>query len=545
VNVTQYLALLNSDPEGLLYDLEVKAGVAGKKLDLQRLHGMDGPEIMGELQTMGVLPTLEADGDKEPQCALSPTFPLDVFPSWFAEFVEAIAEHCQVPEAMSAFGALQAANAIVGPSIRYKVTRGWERHCGQYLCIIADSGTGKSRTTKHFMRPLHALQKEARKDAAPTLAHAAAANEERQIRKSCLLGKLKAATAKDSEDDVATYQSQLAELEEEMAGADEAVPPTLCTIDVTAEHMVRLMAQNGEQLAIVGAETPLFGLMAGRYTQGVIECVESFNDAYDGAPISVGRVSSKTVECEEPRLAVSVATQPIVLFNTGTSSTLAERGTLARFAFFEPVSVVGRRDMSLKELKKEAQDAYDFNLSDIGRHYRGAGAVFEFSVEARTVFVKWRELREAERMAGGRLSKLTGFEGRVDDMLCRNAALLHVLSNGRNAPPYIAEATLRGAMRVTEFLIASTAHVYERMGLGAVEKLTAAIVDYARRNNVTETTVRELTRAPLGVYKTADAVLGACRALANEGVLTLTKHPAGKKGGRPSWYVDFQSTRAL
>jgi hypothetical protein len=326
-----------------------------------------------------------------------------------------------------------------------------------------------------------------------------------------------------------------------MAEAGEAVPPTLCTVDVTAEHMVRLLAQNGEQLAIVGAETPLFGLIAGRYTQGVIECVESFNDAYDGAPISVGRVKRDSVECEEPRLAVSVATQPIVLFNTGTSSTLLERGTLARFAFFEPVSMVGRRDMSLRELNEETQDAYDDHLTSLGRHYRGAGITFEFSAEAREAFVNWRKLREAERTEGGRLSKLTGFEGRVDDMLCRNAALLHVLNGGPNAPPFIAESTLRDAMRVTEFLIASTAAVYERMGLGAVEKLSVAIMDHARRNNITETTVRELTRAPLGVYKTADAVMRACRALQNEGVLTLTKATNGKRG-RPSWYVDFRNS---
>ena len=65
--------------------------------------------------------------------------------------------------------------------------------------------------------------------------------------------------------------------------------------------------------------------------------------------------------------------------------------------------------------------------------------------------------------------------------------------------------------------------------------------DHARRNNVTETTVRELTRASLGVYTTADAVMGACRALQNEGALTLTKATNGKRG-RPSWYVDFRNS---
>jgi hypothetical protein len=248
-------------------------------------------------------------------------------------------------------------------------------------------------------------------------------------------------------------------------------------------------------------------------------------------------VKRATVECHEPCLAVSVATQPIVLFNTGTSSTLLERGTLARFAFFEPVSLVGQRDMTLKDLPEDVQSAYDDNLSSLGRYYRSNPATFELSGPARRAFEQWRMLREAERMEGGRLSRLTGFEGRIDDILCRTAGLLHALNHHPPAPPFIGEATLRDAMRVTEFLIASTGAVYEHMGLGAVDKLAGAILEHARRNHVQETTVRELTRAPLGVYKTGEDVMAACRALANEGSLTLTKI---SNGGRPSWCVEFE-----
>jgi hypothetical protein len=333
----------------------------------------------------------------------------------------------------------------------------------------------------------------------------------------------------------------LVTLEQEITEAEEAAPPTLWTTDITPEHLVRLMAQNGERLAIVGAETPLFGVLSGRYTQQVIECVESFNDAFDGAPIAVGRVKRATVECHEPCLAVSVATQPIVLFNTGTSSTLLERGTLARFAFFEPISLVGQRDMRLRDLPDDVARSYGDSLLSLGRYYRSHPVTFELSSEARRAFEQWRMLREAERMDGGRLSKLTGFEGRIDDILCRTAGLLHALNHNPPAPPFIGESTLRDAMRVTEFLIASTAAVYERMGLGAIDKLAGAILEHARRNSITETTVRELTRTPLGVYKTAEDVMAACRALANEGSLTLTKVTNGQRG-RPSWYVDFAST---
>lgn len=70
--------------------------------------------------------------------------------------------------------------------------------------------------------------------------------------------------------------------------------------------------------------------------------------------------------------------------------------------------------------------------------------------------------RETERREGGRLRKLTGFQARIDDILPRTAAQLHVLWNGPDALPFIAEETVERAILVTEFDIQATGQVFDR-----------------------------------------------------------------------------------
>ena len=302
----------------------------------------------------------------------------------------------------------------------------------------------------------------------------------------------------------------------------------------------------------MGVETPLFGVLVGRYTQGVIESVEVFNDAYDGMPVSAGRMKNKRrMVCEEPRLAVSVGTQPTVLYKTSNSSTLLERGTLARFSFYEPTNMMGRRDMGLKTIEPDVKTDYLKRMGELAHAFRGRPpkegdtycpmepTVLKFSENAVSRFIQWRQFREAERMEGGRLRKLTGFQARLDDMLPRTAAQLHVLWLGKQgAKGFITEETVERAILITEFDIQSTERVFAKMGLDVIPDLADAIQEWARAEKVTETTIRKLCRASLGMDKTADQVRAACRLLQDEDKATVIKtKPA--KGGRPSEQVVF------
>jgi hypothetical protein len=137
-------------------------------------------------------------------------------------------------------------------------------------------------------------------------------------------------------------------------------------------------------------------------------------------------------------------------------------------------------------------------------------------------------------MEGGRLRKLTGFQARLDDMLPRTAAQLHVLWHGEQAAKgYITEETIKRAILITEFDIQSTERVFAKMGLDVIPDLADAIEEWARAEKVTETTIRKLCRASLGMDKTTDQVRAACRLLQEDGKATITKQTSGRKGGRP------------
>jgi hypothetical protein len=465
----------------------------------------------------------------------------------------------QVTESHAAHDFRLALNALIGPSLRYEITPDWSRHCGMFFCIVGESGTGKSRTSRHFMAPVYELQKEiseaGESGRLSVLVEKQALEIEMEETQKKLRDthKVKRKTEANSQADAATLKARIKELKGEIAKAEQSlIPPTIWETDVTVEYLLKVLVENGGQVSIVGVETPLFGVLVGRYTQGVIESVEVFNDAYDGMPVSAGRMKNKKrVVCDEPRLAVSVGTQPTVLYKTSNSSTLLERGTLARFSFYEPTNLMGDRDMGVRTIDPDVKAAYADKMSDLAHCYRARPpmegdvycpmepTVLKFSKNAVERFIQWRQLREAERMEGGRLRKLTGFQARIDDMLPRTAAQLHVLWHGEQAAEsYITEETIERAILITEFDIQSTEKVFAKMGLDVIPDLADAIEEWARAEKVTETTIRKLCRASLGMDKTADQVRAACRLLQEDGKATIIKRQPSK-GGRPSEGVVF------
>jgi hypothetical protein len=560
---SQLVELADSDRNGLLFDLKAKALIGGKKDLLQKLDAIDGEgdtiELLGQLQLIGALPEIEPDGDSSPDNS-GAMLPIElVFPADIVKMIKQTAAACQVTESHAAQDFRLALNALVGPSLRYEITPDWSRHCGLFFCIVGESGTGKSRTSRHFMAPVYALQKditeagESGRLTALVERQALEIDLEETQKKLRETHKVKRKSEVKSEADAATIKERIKELKAEIAKIEQSlIPPTIWETDVTTEYLLKVMVQNGGQVSIVGVETPLFGILVGRYTQGVIESVEIFNDAYDGMPVSAGRMKNKAkVVCDEPRLAVSVGTQPTVLYKTSNSSTLLERGTLARFSFFEPTNMIGHRDMGLRIIDPDVKAAYLDTMRDLAHTFRARPpiegdlyrpmepTVLQFSKNAVERFIQWRQLREAERMEGGRLRNLTGFQARIDDMLPRTAAQLHALWHGPQAPEsYITEETIERAILITEFDIQTTERVFAKMGLDVIPDLADAIEEWARTGDVEETTIRKICRASIGMDKTADQVRAACRLLQDEGKATITKRQS-RKGGRPSEAVVF------
>lgn len=568
MRLSQFIALADSDRGALLSDLKAKARVSGKKGLYKRLGALNGEgdavELLAELQNLGALPALEPDDDESEQESEGLTFPTEVLPPWHRTMVEQVAATVQVTVSHAAQDARLALNALVGPSLRYAVTKDWARHCGLFLCVIGESGTGKSRTSRHLMQPIYDLQDEIVEKSEPgrigAVVDRMALEAEReelnsQIKNSFKNKKRTPGSAPPI--DVDETKSRVREIEKELKDTEShVVSPTLWETDVTVEYLLRVMIENNGEVSIIGMESPLFGVLGGRYTQSVIESVEVFNDAYDGMPVTAGRMRNKKAVCMEPRLAVSIGTQPTVLFATTTSSTLLERGTLARFSFYEPTSRMGKRNMEMRTIDPEVRTAYLENMGEIGRAYRAfpprdgellernEPTAFTFSREAERRFTAWRQIRETERQEGGRLRSLTGFQARIEDILPRNAAQLHVLWHGASAPPFIAEDTIELAVLLTEFDIQATERVFKKMGLDTVTRLADAIEDYAaelwRTKQEVETTIQKLHRASLGMEKSADQVRAACRILAKEGFLSIQK-VVKRQGGRPSERVIFNA----
>ena len=232
---SQLVELVDSDRDGLLFDLKAKALIGGKEELHKKLEEINGEgdtaELLGELQLIGALPEIEPDGDSSPDNT-GVTFPTDlVFPADISKMIKQTAAACQVTESHAAQDFRLALNALIGPSLRYEITADWSRHCGLFFCIVGESGTGKSRTSRHFMAPVYDLQKEITEKNEPGRLAALVDKQALEIeleetqKKLRDTHKVKRKTETGSQADAATLKKRLKELTTDIAKKEQEPDP--------------------------------------------------------------------------------------------------------------------------------------------------------------------------------------------------------------------------------------------------------------------------------------------------------------------------------
>ena len=259
-----------------------------------------------------------------------PSFPLDCFPPAMADMARAIAHTERTPETLAGCCVLGIVSASIGAGLQVKsgpdrFTRG-----NLYIMPSAESGSGKSETYRHAVKPLQEFERDAverwkmetkprvETEKAMLAARIAQLTKEAgratdSIEREALRGELEQATA------------------ELMKAETDCHAPQLCCEDVTTERLAVLLQNNLEQLASVSPDAGgIVNNLLGRYSNQGRTDESIYLKAFSGDYCRVDRQGREPVTLQHPCLAALWLVQPDKVESLLGERSLTDGGLIPR-----------------------------------------------------------------------------------------------------------------------------------------------------------------------------------------------------------------------
>jgi len=460
-------------------------------------------------------PTPLVDADRPP-------FPVNVFPSWCADFVEAVARETQTPTDLA--GLLILAALAVPLAGKVRIRSRWFEPVNVYVVVVLPPGERKSPVFRRVMEPLERLE-ELRVEAWRT--ELAAATAEHKLAQDRVKVARKRATEDGAGDDT---RQALVDAEQALQAAELRDAPKLIVSDITPEKLVDTLAEQGGRLALLDEEATIFQIMSGRY-QGALN-IEAFLKAHDGGQLRRDRVNKDVapVIVKNPALTLGLTVQPDVLKGLSEHKAFRGRGLIARFLFAVPTSMLGRRDITPAEVEPWLEAAYTARVADLDTVREGT--LLRLDDAAETRFVEYRCWHETQLGPLGDLHPYADWASKLPGALLRIAALLHLAGGGSEAAATpISLDTIERVIELSAYLIPHAKHAIALIHDNERLELAAKCWAWIDKTDADEVRFRDLQR---GVHEEAEEVERAVEALAERHLVRLEERAAQGRGGRPS-----------
>lgn len=513
----------------------------------------------------------------------TPPFPVDETMGWMAGPVKELAAQLQTPVDLIAMMTLATISATIRGRVRARFIGDWEEPLNLYVAAILGPGETKSPALARIVAPLREMEEAARAEAKVRIAEASFTREILDGRAKTLRDQA-TKYGGDNHYEATRLQAQAREAAETAEAAAVPPEPRWLAGDMTPEALVALMAAQGGTLAHLSAEGELLDtIVGGRYTGGTAH-ISTLLTAHDGRePLLVHRKNAPDIEVPDPCLTLGLAVQPQVLEQLGQADVAMRRGLGARFLFSVPESLVGRRDMVVREAGGAAEqfsamvcriDALcspaggfgdngplgrGLEVSDGGsdrggfRDIRDLALKSVFQDSSSSLVIHYRETLEPRRAAKtGDLGEIGPWANKIDGHIIRIAAVLQML---RSADPELStlaqgaenpanplsvgvEAT-SSALVLMDYLIAHAVEAHAIMGGGAKSSGPHAaaeqLLGWIRSRGTDEFTVSEAERSLRKriTFRDPGSVTTACAVLVRLGWIRYVPPEPGKVG-RPS-----------
>ncbi len=452
-------------------------------------------------------------------------FPVGVLPADIARFVEAVAASTETDPALAAVVVLGVFSAITAGRVSIEVQEGWSEPSNLYIVAVLASGEGKSPVFAKVARILQEIERQLIEETKALVA-------ERRAEREVIEEQIKAYKRKVGKADADEREVLLADIGE-LAARLEQKPaiayPRLLANDATPEALARLAAENEGIIAVVSAETPIFGTVSGARYSGAPN-FEFLLSGHSGESFTVDRMNREPEHIEAAYLTLCVAVQPIVMRSARKVQDLEERGLLGRVLFAWPESRVGYRRRKLVPLADAELRSWESRVRSTFERLRKAAVQLGLSPEARAALEGWRGGIERERRPGGRLEHIAAWGGKYDSQVIRLSSLLAVMHDEES----IGERRMRDAIDLGAYFEANVLCLYQDLGISDLERSVQRLKRRIVEKNWGVCTKRDLHRAAKAA--TADECSAMVERLEEDHWILEEprNHGGSPRGGRPT-----------
>ena len=471
-----------------------------------------------------------------------PPFPTEALPPVIRIFVEELTASHQVPIDIPACAGIGAVAAALARKVEVAIGESHRETINLYIAPTAPSGERK-RVIRDLLAPLYeaerALQSDKRSEISKAQGRRAIAEEQiRHLEKRA--GK---------EDDPAKREALACRLDRlRMELPEVPAVPQLIADDTTSENLGRILAEQGERIAIVSEEAgSLFAQAAGRYLKGGEVDLDLWLKGYDGGSTRVGRVTRKAVSLERPAITAIVTPQPIVLAEFAKHPEFVGRGFVARWLFVLPSSLVGTRRYTNRPVSVAAREAYhsairrlvDLALPDVQNI-----PLVRLEGEALRLWATYQDQIEAQQADGGRLYFVRDWASKLAGKIARIAACFHLLEHRHSEAPWrtpISEEAVAAAWALGEYFTEHALAAHALMGADPRVASARRILGWIRRMQIQRFSGRDCHQAHRNVGKPSDLDPGLAILKERGFIRRLPAPGSSEKGGRPrtpDWEVN-------
>ncbi|HEY9411435.1 MAG TPA: YfjI family protein [Jiangellaceae bacterium] len=472
------------------------------------------------------------DGDPVPlktERLLRP-FPVEVFPDWLVDEMEAIACATQTPIDLAASLGLACLATAAGGKVLVELDGSWIEQTNLYTVVALPPGSRKSPVFRAMTAPIKDAEQALREIVAPQRSEAGV-----MLRTAKARAETAAIAAEHSTDPAAVAEAVAAA--EEVERITVPAKPQLTTDDVTPETCTSLLAQQGGRLAILSAEGDAFATVTGmRYSN--TSNLGVFLKGHAGDAIHVDRLSRESETIDRPALTMGITTQPKVLRELAGQPDLLDRGALGRLLYSLPENTVGNRK------PRDARPVPSSVTASYGEHIKTlvltlaahtAPHMLTITAEARDVLLDFDEWLEPKLHPDtGQFANIASWANKLTgSVIARVAALLHLAHHYRTGyDKPISADTMRDAENVGRYYLDHALATFDLMGK-ASPTLTDArrVLRWITSNHHTDFTRRELFNAVRSQhFERVDDLEPALDLLTDHGY--IARRPAEPNAGR-------------
>lgn len=460
-----------------------------------------------------------------------PEFPVEALPTTVLDYVLAVAESTQTPMDMSTSTALAILALCEQGKFRICGKADWTEPLNLFVVIIEEPSERKSAVIGFMTKPLNAFEAEYNRQNAAEL-------EASKMNKRILERRQRALEDKAAKGKVEDFE--LEQLAQQIALYKEKMPLRLYVDDVTTEKLTSVLANGGGKAAIVSAEGGIFDMLSGIYSKNVN--IDVMLKGHSGDCIRVDRIGRNSESIMNPALTVLLTVQPNVLSGMMQNGTFRGRGLTARFLYFMPTSIIGRRKYRTEPIPAEISGKYELLIRNLLEEEQSPepeeitlSPEADMLLESFSAEVESRLKHDYADIADW-AGKLVGAVLRIAGVLCRASVIRSTGFLDEPEPLVVDEQTMQNAISIGRYFTEHSKAAFSLMGVAALVKQCRYVLDAICKSGMVEFTRRDIMRQCRS-FKTADEVQPVLNHLAEYGYIAPRGNdaPAGK--GRPSGQV--------